>query len=233
MTIGVIPARGGSKGLPGKNIRPLDGEPLIVHTIRAAHAAARLDDVVVSTDDPEIAGVAQAAGVNVPRLRPDALATDEIGVWPAIRDAVADWEARSRRGADTVVLLQPTSPLRTAEDIDRCIERFHATGAEICASVCRSHDSPYVNMVEPDGASAFVRPCSPSMTRTQRRQDAPPVYAVNGAIYVVSRSVLAHVENQFMIERYAAYEMPRERSVDIDAQQDFALAEWLLERRRS
>jgi CMP-N-acetylneuraminic acid synthetase len=223
--VGVIPARGGSKGLPGKNVRMVGGVPLIVHAIRAARAATRLHDVVVTTDDPGIAEIARAAGVDVPELRPAALAGDEISVWPAIRHAVAGWESRAGMPADPVVILQPTSPLRTGADIDACIELWTQRRADICASAVRAHDSPYFNLVEPAGDSRFVRPCLPSI-RSLNRQDTPPVYALNGAVYVVRRSILESLENQFAIERFAIYEMPRHRSVDIDSAEDLEFAQW-------
>ncbi len=225
MILGVVPARGGSKGMPRKNLVRLGGQPLIVHTLRAARASARLGAVVVSTDDAEIADAARREGIDVPRLRPAALSTDEIAVWPAVRDAVQAWE-QSHRRVDTVVVLQPTSPLRTAADIDGCIGAFETSGADLCASVVRPHDSPYFNMVERRGQTPFVRPCSETMRGLARRQDAPPVYALNGAVYVVGRAVLEQLENQFTVDRYAVYEMPASRSVDIDSEHDLALAEW-------
>jgi CMP-N,N'-diacetyllegionaminic acid synthase len=230
--LGVVPARGGSKGLVGKNLRPLGGLPLVVHTIHAAQKSALLSDFVVSTDDPEIAAIARGAGARVPFLRPAELATDAIAVWPAVRHAVEQWEAATPGSAlEAVVLLQPTSPLRNAEDIDNCITRFREHAADICVTVVAPHDNPYFNMVEITADSApFARPCSPIMRAHARRQDAPTVYALNGAAYVVARSALATLENQFHLTRYAVCEMPRHRSVDIDSLEDLELAEWLLAR---
>ncbi len=230
MILGVIPARGGSKGLPRKNLRLLAGIPLIAHTIRAAQSSELLGDLVVSTDDPAIAETARAGGVSVPFLRPAELATDEIALWPAIRHAVAAWEAAHRARIEAVVVLQPTSPLRTAEDIDACIARFHETEADICATAVLSHDSPYWNMLEMRGGP-FARPCSPVMQSGTRRQEAAPVYALNGAVYVVRRGVFETLRNQFDIERFAIAEMPRARSVDIDTEDDLEFAECLLARR--
>jgi CMP-N,N'-diacetyllegionaminic acid synthase len=230
--LGVVPARGGSKGLVGKNLRPLGGIPLVVHTIQAAQKSALLSDFVVSTDDPAIAEVARAAGAKVPFLRPAELASDQIAIWPAVRHAVEHWEAAAGGVAvEAVVLLQPTSPLRAAEDIDTCIERFREHAADICVTVVAPHDSPYFNMVEiTKDATPFARPCSPIMREHARRQDAPAVYALNGAVYVVRRAALATLENQFLLPRYAVSEMPRRRSVDIDSLEDLELAEWLLAR---
>lgn len=231
MILGVIPARGGSKGLPGKNVKPLGGIPLIAHSIRAARGSRRLDDFVVSTDDPAIAEVAREAGARVPFLRPAELATDRVPVWPAVRHAVAQWEAGGGARVDVTVLLQPTSPLRTSEDIDACVTRLLDEDADMCVSVVRPHDSPYFNMVEITSDSApFARSCSPVMRDAARRQDAPVVYALNGAVYAVRRSVLETLDNQFRLERLAVCEMARQRSVDIDTLEDFELAEWLLGR---
>ena len=229
MILGVIAARGGSKGLPGKNLRPLGGVPLIVHTIRAAQACRRLSDFLVTTDDGEIARVAREAGAPVPFLRPSELATDEVSIWPAVAHATGEWERRTGTLVQTVVLLQPTSPLRTGEDIDGCIARFKETGAELCFSVVRAHDSPYFNLVEPDSAmKGFVKPCSPVMRDHARRQAAPPVFAVNGAVYVIRRPLVEELRNQFHLDRIAAYEMPRDRSIDIDTVDDFLWADWLI-----
>lgn len=231
MILGVIPARGGSKGLPGKNLRPLGGVPLIVHSIRAARASCRLDDCVVSTDDPATAKVAREAGARVPFLRPADLATDRISVWPAVRHAVAEWEANGGGRVDVAVLLQPTSPLRANEDIDASIARLLEDDAEMCVTVVRPHDSPYFNMVEITTDSApFARACSPVMRESVRRQDAPAVYALNGAVYAVRRGVLDTLDNQFQLQRLAIFEMPKHRSVDIDTPEDFELAEWFLSR---
>ena len=231
MNIGVIAARGGSKGFPGKNLRLLAGKPLIVHSILAAQTSRFLNEFLVSTDDPAIAEVARTAGARVPFLRPAELATDEISIWPAVLHAAEQWERMAGRRADAVVLLQPTTPLRTGEDIDACLARFLETDADICVSVTAAHDSPYFNMVEPvPDAEGLFRPCSPVMLDHARRQEAPPVYALNGAVYVIRRSVLATLENQFRVPRFTVYEMPRVRSVDIDEPEDLALAEWILSR---
>ncbi len=233
MNLGVIAARGRSKGFPGKNLRLLAGRPLIVHTILAARQSSLLNDCLVSTDDPAIADTARATGANVPFLRPPELATDEIPIWPAVLHATEQWERITGQVADGVVLLQPTSPLRTAEDIDGCIARFWELEADICCSVVASPDSPYFNMVEPvPGDPNLVRPCTSFMLDHSQRQEAPPVYAVNGGVYVIRRSVLQGLLNQFWVQRYVTYEMPRSRSVDIDGPEDLEFAEWLWSRTR-
>lgn len=232
MVLGVIAARGGSKGFPRKNLQLLAGVPLIVHSIRAAWESALLDDFLVSTDDPAIADVARAADAKVPFIRPAELATDDIAIWPAVRHAAEYWEGVTQQTLEAVALLQPTSPLRTGGDIDACIACFRELNADICATTVLAYDSPYFNMVEMTSSSApFVRPCSAAMRNHVRRQSAPPVYAMNGAVYVIRRAVLSTLENQFCIDRFAISEMPRTRSVDIDSTEDLELAECILSRR--
>ena len=233
MILGVIPARSGSKGLPGKNLRPLAGVPLIVHTIRAARQSALLGDFLVSTDDPSIADVARMAGAKAPFLRPKQLAGDDMPIWPVVRHAVEEWERDGSSRLEAVVLLQPTSPLRDGKDIDACITHFRQVEADICATVLVAHDSPYFNMVQMTSESGpFVRTCFPATLTHLRRQEAPTVYALNGAVFVVRRSILGSLENQLEIDRLAVLEMPRDRSVDIDSEEDLELAEWILSRRR-
>ena len=231
MILGVITARGGSKGLPGKNLLPLGGVPLIGHTIRAARESELLSEFVVSTDDPKIAEVASALGANVPFCRPAHLATDDASHWRVVCHAVEQWENAAGDHVKTAVLLQPTSPLRRAADIDACLSRYQEVDADVCATVVVSHHSPYYNMVEmtPE-SSPFVRPLLPEMSRDIRRQTKPVVHATNGAVFVVRRSVLSTMENQFAIDRFAVVDMPSSRSVEIDTVEDLALAEYLLSR---
>src|SRR5579885_2462332 len=143
VNLGVVVARGGSKRFPGKNLSLLGGRPLISYSIEAAKRSRLLDDFLVSTDDPDIAQAARAAGAPVPFLRPPQLATDEAPIWPVALHATRQWEAISGRSVGATVLLQATSPLRTAEDSDGCIRRFWAQAADVCASVTIPHDSPY------------------------------------------------------------------------------------------
>lgn len=228
--LGVIPARGGSKGLPRKNIRSLRGLPLIAYTIRAAQESRLLTALVVSTDDAAIARAAREHGAEVPFKRPAAFATDKSSIWPAVLHACEFVEARRGRRFDAVALLQPTSPLRTGADIDGCIAKLWSAGADICVSVTPAVDSPYKTLVEPAGKGPFMRPCSPIMKRLARRQDAPKVYRTNGGVYVVRRESLRTLKSQFELRRFAAYEMPMSRSIDVDTQEDLDLAAWWLER---
>lgn len=228
-TIATICARGGSKGLPGKNIRPFAGRPLIEHTIAQALECEALDGVYVSTDDDAIADVARRAGATVPYRRPSELATDQVGKLPVIEHLVAHLEAGGARIA-RVVDLQPTSPLREAGDIAAALAVLAARpDADLVFSVSEAADNPYFNLVEP-GADGWVH-----LSKGQgsaRRQDLPPVYALNGSIYVWRRTALAHAAAHGMWSVNAAvHVMPRWKSVDIDTLDDFEYAQWLQARR--
>lgn len=221
-TIATICARGGSKGLPGKNIRPFAGKPLIVHTIEQALACRALDGVYVSTDDEKIAAVARAAGATVPYMRPAELATDEAGKLPVVEHLVQHLEQQGRV-VQRIVDLQPTSPLREAADIDAAL-KAHAA-ADLVVSVAEARDNPYFNLVEA-GADGLVHLCMGA--GNTRRQDAPSVYALNGSIYVWQRAALAQAARDGLWSvRVAPFVMPRWKSVDIDDREDFDYAEWL------
>ncbi|WP_374669156.1 cytidylyltransferase domain-containing protein [Ramlibacter sp.] len=225
LTLATICARGGSKGLPGKNIRDFAGRPLIAHTIAQALACPALDAVMVSTDDPAIAEVARAAGAQVPVLRPAHLATDEAGKLPVIEHLVAHLESQGQTVA-TVVDLQPTSPLREPSDIAAALALSARAG--LVLSVCEARDNPYFNLVE-QGADGIVR--LSKSAGFARRQDAPAVYALNGSIYVWRRDALAQAARAGLWSVPAVpYVMPRWKSADIDDLEDFEYALWLHQR---
>lgn len=224
-TIATICARGGSKGLPGKNIREFVGKPLIAHTIAHALGCDALDGVYVSTDDEQIAEVAKAAGATVPYLRPAELATDQAGKLPAIEHLVAHLEKQGQAIA-RIVDLQPTSPLRESSDISAALKAN--PDAQLVVSVYEAQDNPYFNLVEPHGEGLVRLSKSHGATR---RQDLPRVYALNGSIYVWQRAALAHaaVHGLWSVS-VAPYVMPRWKSADIDTLEDFDNAQWLYER---
>jgi CMP-N,N'-diacetyllegionaminic acid synthase len=223
--IATICARGGSKGLPGKNLRPLAGKPLIVHTIEHALACRGIDRVFVSTDDARIAEVAMRAGAQVPYLRPAELATDEAPKLPAIEHLVAHLEHGGMKVA-TVVDLQPTSPLRRPEDIEAALALLDDT--DLVVSVTEPSHNPYYTLAEAD-AQGRLQLSKPA--QFARRQDAPAVWGLNGSIYVWRRAALPKaIAEGFWSVRAKPYEMPRRRSVDIDDLEDFELAQWYLQR---
>ncbi len=221
-TIATVCARGGSKGLPGKNILDFAGQPLIARTIAQALACPGIDGVYVSTDDDQIAEAARAAGAEVPYRRPAELATDDAGKLPVIEHLVRHLESQGQAVA-TVVDLQPTSPLRDADDITGALALRDR--ASLVVSVCEARDNPYFNLVEarPDGLVTLSK-----ANNAVRRQDTPAVYALNGAVYVWRRGALAHaaVHGLWSVS-VAPYVMPRWKSVDIDDREDFDLALWL------
>jgi CMP-N,N'-diacetyllegionaminic acid synthase len=223
--VATICARGGSKGLPGKNLRPLAGKPLIVHTIEHALACRGFQGVFVSTDDERIAEVAQRAGAQVPYLRPAELATDEAPKLPAIEHLVTHLERGGMKIA-TVVDLQPTSPLRKPGDIEHALALLD--GADLVVSVTEPSHNPYYTLAEAD-ARGWLQLSKPALFA--RRQDAPAVWGLNGSIYVWRRAALPKaIAEGFWSVRAKPYAMPRRRSVDIDDLDDFELAQWLLQR---
>jgi CMP-N-acetylneuraminic acid synthetase len=228
--LAVIPARRGSKRLPGKNIRPCCGKPLIVHTIEAALAEKDiLHRVIVSTDDPEIADISRAAGAEVPFLRPTELAGDATPSLPVIQHAARFVEKSDGVRMDWVLLLQPTSPLRTAHDIRAAIERAGKKNCTAVVSVTEAgHSHPYL-MRRIEGN--LLLPFRDDQPEARRVQDfEPKAYLVNGAIYLTRRDILLE-EGSLYGDVVAPYVMPRERSVDVDTEEDLLLAESLLRRR--
>ena len=225
-TIATVCARGGSKGLPGKNVRAFAGKPLIAHTIAHALGCREIDGVYVSTDDAQIAEIAVDAGAIVPYMRPAELATDQAGKLPVIEHLVTHLEQRGERIA-RIVDLQPTSPLRDSADIGAALSM--RPEAQLVVSVSEAQDNPYFNLVEP-GADGWVH--LSKGPGGVRRQDVPPVYALNGSIYVWQRAALAHAATHGMWSvKIAAFVMPRWKSADIDTLEDFEYAEWLHARR--
>ncbi len=228
--LAVIPARGGSKGVPGKNVRMLGGVPLIAHTIAAARGATRLARCVVSTDDAEIARVAAQHGGDAPFIRPAELATDQaasLGVMQHALRMVEQAEPGTRY--DALVMLQPTTPFRTAADIDGALALLERTGADSVISVMDVAGHHPARMKYLDG-DRLVDPPFGEAVENQPRQQLRPMYIRNGAVYATRRDVL--LGGSFKGKDSRAWIMPAERSVNIDTLDDFAHAEWLLARGR-
>jgi CMP-N,N'-diacetyllegionaminic acid synthase len=219
--LALIPARGGSKGIPGKNIRPIAGKPLIAWTIEAALRSRLGGAVVVSTDAPAIAEVACAAGAQVPFLRPAELASDTS---PGIDTVFHALEQMP--DFDAVMLLQPTSPLRSTEDIDGCLELAEREALDSIVSVAPCEIHPAWTYAVDDAGR--LRPLLPGSTAT-RRQDLPDAFALNGALYFARRPWLT-ARRTLLADDTRAYPMPIERSLDIDTPWDWRLAEFLLDR---
>jgi len=223
----IIPARGGSKGVPHKNVRPLAGRPLLHHTISAAIAAgAEPARILVSTDDPAIADCARAAGLDVPFMRPAELATDTAGSREVMLHAM-DCADTLGIGYDCVVLLQPTSPLRSPDDIRGAIALYAASeDCDMVVSVTESPANPYYDCFETDPATGLLH-VSKGDGRYTRRQDAPKAWQFNGAVYVIRPASLRAMPLG-AFPRRIPYPMPPERSIDIDSPLDWLVAEALI-----
>lgn len=222
-------ARGGSKGLPGKNIKPLAGKPLIGWAISAALAVPEICRVVVSTDDADIARVARDCGAEVPFLRPDSLASDTVSELDAWRHALKT--LRDIEGAlpDPFISVPATAPLRRPEDIAACLDCYRTGGADVVLTVTEAHRNPWFNMVMAgaDGMVAVVNNPDGAVTR---RQDAPDVMDVTTVAYVANpRFLLAG--GKLFSGRVKAVTVPAERAIDIDTAHDFSIAEFLMAKR--
>jgi N-acylneuraminate cytidylyltransferase/CMP-N,N'-diacetyllegionaminic acid synthase len=222
--LGVIPARGGSKGIPNKNIKQLAGEPLIAHTIGAANQSGIFDSIIVSTDSEEIADIARASGARTPFMRPPELATDTARGIDVLRHALA-WHESNDQAYDWTMLLQPTSPLRSADDIIGSGNLMSERKALAVVSVCLVEYQPLWSNVLPDDLSMadFIRP----EVLNINRQDLPLYYRLNGAIYLAEWNYICNHDSWYGPATYA-YIMPGERSLDIDEPIDFLFAETLL-----
>ena len=219
--LAVIPARGGSKGVPHKNIKQLAGKPLIAWTIEAARQSKYITTTIVSTDDEEICAVAKEYGAEVPFIRPPHFAEDDTpGVAPILH------AIEQCPNYDYVVVLQPTSPLRTTEDIDGAIEKMLTHERDFCVSVAEATQSPYWMYTLKDENNMQPLIDKPLVVR---RQDLPKAYILNGAVYVAKVEELKKTET-FLTPETVAYEMPEERSFDIDVERDFYICERMKER---
>lgn len=223
--LGIIPARGGSKGIPGKNVRLLAGRPLIVYTFDAAKGSQRLTRTILTTDSPEIADIARLVGVEVPLLRPTELAKDDTPTLAVIRHAL-DWLASTEAYfPDVVVILQPTAPLRRAKHIDEAVEMLLLSEADSVVSVTPvpGHYNPHWQFrIEDDVLRVFT---GESLTQIiPRRQDLPTTYTRNGALYVFWHRTLEETGSIYG-QRCSPYIMPPEVSINIDTLDDWILAE--------
>lgn len=220
----IIPARGGSKGLPGKNIRLLGNKPLIAYSIEAAKKSNFKGTILLSTDDKAIADIAKQYGAEVPFIRPAELSNDSASTIDVILHAI-NYCKQQNQNFDLVVLLQPTSPLRIAEDIDLAIELMIEKKVEAIVSVCEAEHHPlWANILPADGSMGnFIR----EEIKGKNRQQLPQYYRLNGAIYISTIEALTK-HKSFIHDKTIAFQMPIERSVDIDNEIDFKLAEVLI-----
>ena len=226
--LAVIPARGGSKGLPGKNIRPFAGLPLIAHSVLFAKMCPEISRCVVSTDSPEIADVARRFGADVPFLRPAELARDESSVWPVLRHALAKVEEEEGAVYDALLLLDPTSPAREPADVTgilRWLQDDPETQGVI--GVSQPEFTPVSHCVIERGG--WMAPLIEGGDRYERRQEEPTVYRINGSLYVWRAAFVRRHEGPWRAERrYRLYEIPESRAMSIDTAEQFERAELLV-----
>lgn len=229
MRICSITVRAGSKGVPGKNLRVVAGRPLFAHSVVQAVTSGLFDEVVVSSDSEEILRLAPEFGATGIVRRPPEMATDTAGKVPAIAHAVRSTEARTGAMFEVCVDLDATSPLRTVQDIRDAVAMFEASDAESLITGTEARRNPYFNLVEeqPDGTVAVSKQPDDAVLR---RQDAPRCFDMNGSIYVWRRQTLLEDQVVFLPSTIL-YEMPPERSTDVDSEFDFRVVEWLMRQR--
>lgn len=228
MILATICCRGGSKGVPGKNIKPLLGKPLIAYTIESAQQSTLINDLIISTDSQAIADVAREFGANVPFMRPADLASDTASKWPVFIHAVETYEQLTGNRVDYLVDLDVTVPLKSYRDIDGAIQMaLDDPSTDVVITGYEPERNPYFNMMEID-ADGFATIVKKGNKPIVRRQDAPKVFSLTPAAYVVKKSAL-YAYDHWSNAKCKIYEMPRERAVDIDTEIDFKIVEFLIE----
>ncbi len=227
--LSIIPARGGSKGLPGKNIRPLNGKPLIAYTIEEALKSKSINRIIVSTDDTVIAEVSRKYGAEVPFLRPDELSSDYSPTIDTVIYTIDRLRQTEDYFPDYVCLLQCTTPLKTAVHIDEAVEKLLLSGMDGIVSVCETETHPYwMQVFHGDKLEYYVN----QDKKISRRQDLPAVYKFNGAIWVAKTSKILE-EHNLIQKNQTGYIMKVEDSIDIDTEMDFQYAEMLIREREN
>ena len=220
----IIPARGGSKGIPRKNIKPLNGKPLIHYAIDTARAVTTDENICVSTDDMEIKSVVELYGLKVPFLRPEELSTDTAGTYEVLLHAL-DYYEKQGKHYQAVLLLQTTSPFRTADQVKEALSLYDQSNADMVVSVKECPANPYYNVFEED-ENGYLHVCKGD-GNIFRRQDAPKVYEYNGAIYIMDAHTLKRTHMHKMQNR-VKYIMDAKSSFDLDTLQDWQMAEMML-----
>ena len=224
--LSIIPARGGSKGITGKNIRAFAGKPLIGYSIESAKNAPSVNRIIVSTDDAEIARVSKEYGAEVPFLRPAELATSISKVVDAVVHLVEKLKVDEGYEPTHILLLQPTSPLRTEEDIEKAIALFFSSKADSLVSICRTE-----NVLMTKDADNVIAIQNPELLHSPNRQELPAYYKFDGSmIYLIDTNVLMK-ERSFLAGKLVGYEIPRWRAADLDEPQDFVVGELIYNNR--
>ncbi len=221
-----VPARGGSKGIPGKNLYPLAGKPLLQYTLEAARQSALVDEIFLSSDDPSIIAFARSLGFDVPYVRPQELAGDAAPVHAALRHALEWLSGQGRPLPEHVLLLQPTSPLRLAEDIDGAVRRYLESGADSLVSVHELAEHPYECLRAADSGWSYL--ARPEVAAYRRQDYGERFYFINGAIYLARTAFFLETGRLVTESETALYVMPRERGLDIDTMEQMRLAGYCL-----
>jgi N-acylneuraminate cytidylyltransferase len=229
-TLFIIPARGGSKGLPGKNIKPLNDVPLIFYSIDVARKFTNDSNICISTDDTKIKNlVEKGRNLKVPFVRPSELATDSAGTYEVLIHALDFYEMQMKKNYDAIVLLQPTSPFRTKKDVENALHLFNPSQHDMVVSVVETKANPYFSLFE-ENDSGFLEQSKKS--NYTRRQDCPKVYEYNGAVYVINVNSLKKMKiNEFV--RIQKSLMDKENSLDIDTPFDWEIAEYFAKKKKS
>ncbi|WP_299231505.1 acylneuraminate cytidylyltransferase family protein [uncultured Bacteroides sp.] len=219
----IIPARGGSKGIPGKNIKPLNGKPLIEYTIDVARGIVADSNICVSTDSQEIISIVENYGLKVPFVRPAELATDTAGTYEVLLHALNFYENQGHK-FDNIILLQNTSPFRTINHVKEALELYNSE-IDMVVSVCEVSSNPYYNCFE-DGENGYLNICKGDGKYT-RRQDVPKCWEYNGAIYIINPESLKKMPLN-MFTKKVKYVMDRKYSIDLDTMLDWKIAEAII-----
>jgi len=224
--LAIIPARGGSKGLPGKNIKELCGKPLIAWSIEAGLKSKYLDEVVVSTDYQDIADIAKSYGASVPFLRPDFLASDTATSFDAVKHTIDYYKNELGKEFDYIVLLEPTSPLREVSDIDNAIKKLLDSKANSIVGISKTEDQNPAFLIEKD-KNNFISGYENKDMKVLRRQDIRDVYFFEGSVYVSKTDVLLN-KKTFYHDKTIGYEVPKWKSLEIDDIYDFIMIETIM-----
>jgi N-acylneuraminate cytidylyltransferase len=224
----IIAARRDSKGIPGKNWKLLGGKPLIQWSIESALDVVPKENICITTNSQEVIDISQACGLVVPFVRPEHLSTDTASSRDAILHALDFYEAANGQKYDAILQLQPTSPFRTKEQIEGCMDTFAKKLPDMVLSAYMPNLNPYYNLYSED-SNGFIHRAIPS--EYTRRQDCPPVYALNGSIYVYSTQAIRTMEiHQF--EKVMKFVVPAKYGIDLDTEEDWDLAEYLIDKGR-
>ena len=227
--LAVIPARGGSKGIPNKNIRLLRGKPMIVYAIECAQRCPSINKVWVTTDSRTIARIAKQSGACVPSLRPSILAEDTTPMMPVLQHALSEAEQYFHETVRRLVLLDPTAPLRSVADVERALQVFSQNPCDAVVSGNLAHRNPYFNMVRTEGP--YVKLVNETTRDIGRRQDAPEIFDLNTVVWIYSRDAIC--EGKRLPQRTLLYRVPRDRAIDLDSELDLRMIECFMDHRES